>query len=210
MMSNKSAATLVIITAQTCGACNTYKMNTENNFMTSLRSFSNNRRNKGLGGIDVININLPSTQPSPDQIENLNRYHPDLGPYLGWFPTFLLFTDSSWKNKQGKLNGVVYNGEYLNGVWKAVGRSPINLSNLMAWINDSITKNDIFTGNLASPQATPILNSSSRLRPIMSDHSLSNSLVTLPSMGSGFNSPIQRIKFGSPLAEEYTCENRSW
>lgn len=211
-MSNLSIATLVIVTAQNCGGCAHYKKRTESNLHSAIKLYSNNRKSRGIGGIDIVNISLESTRSPSSGI--LDRYHLDLKSYVGWFPTFLLFGDKRWKNKNVKLEGLVYNGEYRNGRWElSKSPTPTDQSHIMGWIKNSITQNNEFLGNIGNPQTSISINSNSRVMPIMSG-SQTGRLQVLPAPQhsgnygprSGFPS---RIKFGSPISEEYTGD-RSW
>nr|QBK90752.1 MAG: thioredoxin-fold protein [Pithovirus LCPAC201] len=211
-MSNLSIATLVIVTAQNCGGCAYYKRKTEANLHSAIKLYSNNRKSRGVGGIDVINISLESTRSPSSSI--LDRYHPDLKSYVGWFPTFLLFSDKRWKNKDIKLEGLVYNGVNRNGRWE-LSKSPTSTdqSHIMGWIKNSITQNSLFLENTIISQGSTSINPSSRLMPIMSDSSTGR-LQVLPvpqysgNLGS-YSKPISKIKFGAPISEEYTGD-RSW
>ena len=205
-MSSSLAATLVIVTAKNCGGCINYKKRTESSLLAEIERFSNNRKTRGIGGMEVINIGLESTRSTSSSI--FDRYHTDLKQFVGWFPTFLLFSNKSWKNKGSKLEGLVYNGEYLGGRW-GLSKSPTSTdaSHIMGWIKNSIAQNSIFLENILSSVTT---NQNNHLIPIMSG-SQTGRLNVLPPPQYGRNSTHRsgKIKFGSPISEEYTGD-KSW
>ncbi len=208
-MLKPSIATLVIVTAKNCGGCINYKKRTESDLLSGIKTLSDNRKSRGIGGIAVININLESTRSPSSSI--FDRYHTDLKQFVGWFPTFLLFSNKSWDNKSSKLEGLVYNGEYLNGRW-GLSKSPTSTdkSHIMGWIENSIGQNSIFLGNASNSIGR---GQNPHLIPITSGYQ-SGRLQVLPPPQYGRNSaPPSRfpskIKFGAPISEEYTGD-KSW
>ena len=157
----------------------------------------------------MINITLESTRSASSAI--FDQYHTDLKKFVGWFPTFLLFSNKSWENKSSKLEGLVYNGEYLNGNW-GLSKSPTSTdkSHIMGWIENSISQNSMFSGNASNsigrgqnPNLIPITSGyqSGRLQ-VLPPPQYGRNLVPR----SGFSS---KIKFGAPISEEYTGD-KSW
>jgi len=156
----------VIVTADTCGHCTTFK----NKTLPSLKS-----RILSEGKCSLVEINFPNTNTIPGP-----EYHPHLKKYIGWFPTFFLFTGSSWSDHSKPLNGIILNGKLEGDEPKFV--SSVNLSDdsIISWINRSISSNPLFTNDESQSLSTPT-NSPPDIR--LNIKSSNNNLQRVPTIG---------------------------
>src|SRR5690606_11334215 len=97
-------AVLVVITATPCGACKVYKDKTRKFFIEEAEKIPN---------LTIIEVNMPSFSFNVNNATDLNNKKVDLVPdivrFVGWYPTFVLFSAKSWQSR-GTLNGVILNG----------------------------------------------------------------------------------------------------
>lgn len=121
---------LVLVTADTCGHCVNFKKNELNNLKQALQNEDK---------VYLIEINLPNTQSTPG-IE----YHPDCKKYIGWYPTFLLFSGSTWFNHNVPLKGSILNGKFKDDQVIHVGGYKMLTNNIIDWINQELSSNPIF------------------------------------------------------------------
>jgi hypothetical protein len=78
------------------------------------------------------------------------EYHPQLTSYIGWYPTFLLFTYSSWHSRN-ELYGVILNGIKMGNAIHQVNSSQfteVTTDNIINWVNRNIEHNSIFSNNM--------------------------------------------------------------
>lgn len=119
-MSNRNPI-LVIVTANNCDHCKIFKKDILNDLKAALL-----RENK----VTIEELNLNSTNdPIPE------HYSQDLGRYVKWFPTFVLFNRESWNNGNN-LIGCVFNGIMDKGEAELVGKRKLNKNNIVRWVND--------------------------------------------------------------------------
>lgn len=147
-MSNQidSRPICLVITSKTCPHCDTFKKNTWGSLKQKLLNDTK---------IKLQEIELP-TNRSPLG----NEYPSELSNYIGWFPTILLITASSWNNKKG-LEVVVFNGIINNGVAildpDVNKRKPLTENNIIMWISN-ILKSDPRFNSLPPSSPTQSLN----------------------------------------------------
>ena len=132
----------VLTTSEGCGACVNFKTNTWPSLKKKL--LQDNR-------INVLEINVSNTSNKPDP----NKYHKDIGRFVGWYPTMALFPHDRWNDKESDLIGIVKDGKLVppsvdkNGktVPEHIEPMAINLSerNILGWVNHTLTKDPIFT-----------------------------------------------------------------
>ncbi len=95
---NSKKHVFVMAFSSTCGHCRTFK-NSKRKPLLNLLSKA--------GTVEVVELNLTAQNSHTLLTSN----HPDLPKYIGWYPSFMLFTRSSWTNKNTKLEGFVLNGK---------------------------------------------------------------------------------------------------
>jgi hypothetical protein len=167
---------------------------------------------ESTGLVRIVDIELISTSDLPSS----EKYPKDLGRYVKWFPTFLLFSGKSWNSSSPeltsfngrnqsdlKLDGTIFNGSMdANGNAKYIHRYAPTKDNLINWIQNEL-KSDALAPNeqlmsLLSPTATR-------------EHSREASSVNprSPTSGSGTNptnlSPVNpispsRVHTGTPAS----------
>lgn len=92
----------VMAFSSTCGHCRTFKSTKRKPLLDLLSK---------AGTVEVVELNL-----TPQNSRTLlTSTHPDLPRHIGWYPTFMLFTRSSWSNKNTKLEGFILNGKISGG-----------------------------------------------------------------------------------------------
>lgn len=133
-----SSPVLVVITADRCPACKNYKSICREKFISAAKKIPNLR---------VKEFDVPSPEPFDiNKAFNLETGQKAEGPadlrnYLGWYPSFALFSGSSW-DSNGKLQGVVMNGTVVDGkVTKQQGGKTYVNSNpeqCLEWLNANL------------------------------------------------------------------------
>lgn len=121
----------IILTADDCGACNTFK-NTNLKKIMDMTSKINN--------ITVHNINLKRRSDAISE-----RYHPQFRkPINGkWYPSFYLFTEHDFYSFNKSLTGKTIGGTFENGT---MNRDPsieysFDANFVFNWIISNIEKN---------------------------------------------------------------------
>ncbi len=133
---NNTKFIFIKVTADNCGVCKIYQ-NFWPDYLELLKKIPN---------LDIIEINLEDNSSDPNPVE----YPSELGRWIVWYPTFLLFTASSWSaahrfqeydgtqliDKSGPLalEGAVYNGAFNNGKLIQLRGPAPTAENLIAWI----------------------------------------------------------------------------
>lgn len=130
---------LVIVTADTCKACDLFKSKFKETLV---------RKVLGEGKLRLVDVSLPNMRTKPD-----SHYPTELADYIQWYPTFLLFTGMSW-NRGRELEGVVFNGKLMkeqivdNKIYprkaQLQGGTELTDTNILNWINSELTTNPIF------------------------------------------------------------------
>ena len=143
-MAQATRAYFVLVTADTCSFCHSFRRNTKAPLIASIQS---------LQGVAFHEINIASTEGTTDH--EMRQYHPQLRQKIAWFPTFLLF-NGSWNNPTTHLQGVVYNGT-ITSSGKAKfnipgDRQPMDQVAITNWVNQQLVSNPIFAvGRSAAP-----------------------------------------------------------
>ncbi len=149
----------VIITAETCGACAKFKE----------KGGVREKILRKLNELNIVRIEeivlRATTTSTPDARELLERYHPNLRVWIGWFPQFLLFTSESWDNKYDPLKGSIFNGTFdplkydqtTREARLATGPKPvqdsrykINADNIVSWIYSTSQMNNHNSSHFSS------------------------------------------------------------
>jgi len=105
----------IIVTAKTCGHCITFKEQHFERLLDKLDSINN---------LNVLHIDAPTMQINDyfsDQ-NTMKKYckyikgptvpiNMSLKSYIAWFPQFFLFSMDNWLSNDGKLKGMIFNGE---------------------------------------------------------------------------------------------------
>jgi len=138
----ESKPVFVICTAADCGACkNLY------NRWGEIRDAI-----KDLGTVRIVEIKLETRATSV----TTKGYPNDLQRYVLWYPTAFLFTGKNWddamKDKNTKLDGVIFNG--IVGNPNPQQGYMLNADGITTWIKDTLQNNDKF-----SPKHAEISNS---------------------------------------------------
>jgi hypothetical protein len=116
---------IVLVTAETCSHCHTFK----SNVWTKLRPVLDTSRR-----FRVVEINLPTTDAKPGR-----QYPRDLERFLRWFPILFMVSGSSWneasrEGSMSSLDAVVFNGRIDEGrVSHQAGASPTK-ENILSWL----------------------------------------------------------------------------
>lgn len=126
-------AVLYIVTARNCGACTRYKQLFRDKTKAELDKI------KGLKveEIDVNRIGDPLPEAFPK----------DLQRFIKWYPTLVLVTKTSNDNKDGRLDGIVFNGtENKNSTFDHTGSGGYTLDNvgIPKWIKDNMEGGALF------------------------------------------------------------------
>jgi thiol-disulfide isomerase/thioredoxin len=123
----------VIVTADNCGACVEFKK--------VWQDVKKNIQNLNLVTIVEISLKTRADLPPP------NLYPVDIRRFIGWFPTFLLFTSQSWddalQNSSKQLSGVIFNGR-VNSTTRRVELTETRIGpssdNMIDWIRRSLNQ----------------------------------------------------------------------
>lgn len=120
-------ATLICVFSDRCGACNNFKQNYYEEFMSKLH--------KEFPTLNVEIINLPDMNFNSTIAR---KYHNDLARYVNWFPCFIL-TNKSYNNKNSSLEAVVFNGVKIGNSYQPdTNRQSPNPPNLINWVKSYI------------------------------------------------------------------------
>ena len=120
-MATRPAYVLVVITANSCGACANFKPNWPQMKRTLQASFPQ---------LDIVEINQPSVSTNYG-----SAYPSNLNVWGVWFPTILLVPRTEWYG--GFIQSAsVFNGTYDPSAGKVVntGRQSLNAATLSAFI----------------------------------------------------------------------------
>lgn len=123
-----SKPTLLIVTSQTCSACQAFKRSVQPSLRSKLQR--DNRIQVGEIDLPTMSAPIPSTYPA------------ELRKYIGWYPTFILLAPS----RGNGVEGVVFNGKMVNGrINGPVGNRPISVEGISAWLDEELSGNPLFT-----------------------------------------------------------------
>jgi hypothetical protein len=76
------------------------------------------------------------------QVTPNEKHHPDLkNGFVRFFPTLMLVPSNLWNNHKSKLKAVVKHGD------EDPPKVDYSKVGILAWVNETITKNPLFTGN---------------------------------------------------------------
>ena len=147
----------VLVTATTCGACVNFKKSV---WKSGDRSGYREVLSKN-SSIRLIEIEVPNMATKPDA----NLYPASLAKWVRWYPTMFLFSGNSWNDAlpksrkgSGELEGVILNGEMVNGVPTSKQEGPREPGYINSWIAKNLSSNPIFTGKgfpASSGNSTP-------------------------------------------------------
>lgn len=87
----------VSVNAKDCGPCIMYEKNIRDPLIAKIEKEN---------GVDIVEINNERRSAS------LDSFHPMLKHWVGWFPTFLIFTKETWEDKESNLLGTIYDGKF--------------------------------------------------------------------------------------------------
>jgi hypothetical protein len=88
----ESSPVLVVVTAEGCPACASFFSHVWPELESKIQS------------LNVQVLMVSSSQ--------LNQFRSDLSSFVGWFPTLLMFSASSWNNTEEHLVGSIYGGYF--------------------------------------------------------------------------------------------------
>ena len=110
---------LVVITAEGCPACSLFLSQIWPDLRTRINS------------LNVQTLSIDSSQ--------LYQFRKDLQNFIGWYPTLLMFPQSSWKDTSQDLSGSVYGG-YYDPIEKQpkLGNFSLSADEMYEWIQDNI------------------------------------------------------------------------
>jgi hypothetical protein len=129
-----SKPVFLLVTADQCGYCTEFK----NNIWPNLKKYL-----KKIDLVQVHHINFPS--PSPIHLAKSGKYHPDLGKFINWYPTMMLFPYSLWSNSNSVLKGDVMNGLFEKDMVKMnPPLKPYIEKNILEWLNSTLKNNPLF------------------------------------------------------------------
>lgn len=121
----------IFVSAGNCGGCERFKKN----FWEKTKSELNK-----IAGLSIVEVPLnkigDKLPPSA---------HPNLDKYIGWYPTFILVSKSSYDKKQ--LDGVVFNGiegKHRYELSPIAQRRATDDINIVAWVKEELNNNPIF------------------------------------------------------------------
>jgi hypothetical protein len=188
-----SKPVLVLVTAKDCGHCVRFRplWKPDNPNGPAGRGIRDEIERTGL--VRVIDIEHPSRSQPP----NFSSYPRDLTRYIQWFPMFLLFTGESWDtasaspNKEGRLDGVVFNGTLVNGIPRNITNGiPLTKDNLINWIRTETSK-------MSSP---------GKIVPLLPQSGVSEQSGTAPGAGSqGSYAPRSNNGYMVPTSGSRSC-----
>ncbi len=116
---------LLLITATNCSACVSFKEHVWGEAKQKIES---------LGTVELKQIDLPSTNSQLPQ-----SLPADVKRYVGWFPTLILVSSSSWnRGGNSKLDAEVFNGSFVNDViTHGRGNAPYgtNTKGVLDWLS---------------------------------------------------------------------------
>jgi hypothetical protein len=126
MFQSEKMYVLLLITAETCGACMKFKKEHRSNLLSSLSSIP-----------DVFPVEISVAKMSGAE---LAKYHPRLMKLVSWFPTFLLTTKNQWEDKTSNLSCQILGGEYNSSTdnFKLIAsQMRMDAPGILAWINSA-------------------------------------------------------------------------
>ena len=116
-----------VVTSSQCTHCRYYK---------SKYRLKVNRLIKKLKNVKIIEKDISVL------LKNRDKYHNDLLKFIGWYPSFMLFKESSWNDHNNPLFGLVMAGILKDGKIRYDDKSEFNLDPnfIINWIKSSIIK----------------------------------------------------------------------
>lgn len=138
--------TLLIVTANGCGACAKFKASFYESLIANIKS-------ENLVNLELLHMpDISATLPDDLKL----KYHPQLLNYTKWFPMIILFTAESWNNFDLNLDGVVFGGQFNDGELSPIPNYKFSETVILAWISNQLKTNPLFKPKLPSTrQAKP-------------------------------------------------------
>ena len=125
---------LVFVFSSQCGAC----INFKRQMLPELEKELANDSRFTYTILDFPTMQIPNSMPNM-------KFHPELkNGFVKFFPTLMLVPGNIWNNTKSKLKAVVKHGD------QEIPKVDYSKNGILSWINETITKNSMFTSNTNS------------------------------------------------------------
>jgi hypothetical protein len=130
---SQEKAVLIFVAADNCGGCSRFKKHFWNDTKKELA---------GIEGLRVIQYEI-------SRIGDLlpPGAHPDLSRFVKWYPTFILVSSKSHQRDSPHLEGVVFNGVQVDGIWDIAPpakRMATDNVGIIKWVREELSNNPLF------------------------------------------------------------------
>lgn len=139
MSGEASKATIVLVTAEGCNACDLFggepgdQLSAKNQLVEALSEIED---------VSIVEIHFAGMTPEKIAHET-NHYHLQLHKFVRWFPSIIMFNHTF--DEEANLEGLIYASKNINGRIMPVGGADMLTPELVTdWVHNELNNEPLF------------------------------------------------------------------